>query len=65
METWGNWTFNNENEDLLAEVLNKFASNQCSLDTPKKVLLSSLATLSKVCTSNYLYHNSQITVMDY
>lgn len=47
METWGNWTFNNENEDLLTGVLNKFASNQCSLDTPKKVLLSSLATLSK------------------
>ncbi|XP_025207678.1 uncharacterized protein LOC112603366 [Melanaphis sacchari] len=47
METWGNWTFNNENEDLLAKVLNKFASNQCSLDTPKKVLLSSLAASSK------------------
>ncbi|KAL4148475.1 hypothetical protein QTP88_002708 [Uroleucon formosanum] len=47
METWGNWTFSKENEDLLAGVLNKFASDQCSLDTPKKVLLSSLAASSK------------------
>lgn len=47
METWGNWTFSTENEDLLAGVLNKFASDQCSLDTPKKVLLSSLAASSK------------------
>jgi len=63
METWGNWKFNNENEDLLAEVLNKFASNQCNLDTPKKVLLSSLATLSKVCT--YYLPLSQITIINY
>lgn len=47
MENWGSWTFSKENEDLLAGVLNKFASDQCSLDTPKKVLLSCLAASSK------------------
>lgn len=47
METWGNWTFNKENEHLLAEVLNKFETEQCS-NISRKVVLSSLAASSKV-----------------
>lgn len=48
METWGSWTFSKDNEQLLAKVLDKFASDQCNLDTPRRVLLSSLAAVSKV-----------------
>jgi len=60
METWGNWTFSKENEDLLAGVLNKFASDQCTLDTPKKVFLSSLAASSKVCTYYTLLYLNEL-----
>ncbi|XP_026810561.1 uncharacterized protein LOC113552081 [Rhopalosiphum maidis] len=64
METWGNWTFSYENEDLLAKVLNKFASNQCSLDTPKKVLLSSLAASSKTVQVEILSSSSDDSDID-
>lgn len=50
MEAWGSWTFNRENENLLIQVLNKFATNQCNLEKPIKDVLSSLAAPSKVCT---------------
>lgn len=48
METWGVWTFSKENENLLVEVLNKFATDQCDLDKPRKSVLSTLTNLSKV-----------------
>lgn len=50
METWGSWTFSKENNHLLVETLNKFTTdNQCNLiDTPTKIILSSLANSLKV-----------------
>jgi len=48
MENWGSWTFSDENKHLLAEVLDKFASDKCSLDAQRKFVLSSLAVLPQV-----------------
>lgn len=48
MESWGSWTFDKENEHLLADVLNKFAADQCNLDSSRKVVLSFLGAKSKV-----------------
>lgn len=56
METWGDWTFSKENENLLVEVLNKFATEQWNLDEPRKSVLSTLTALSKVYKNNYPLH---------
>lgn len=55
MEAWGSWTFSGENENLLEEVLKKFATDQCNLDKPIKDVLSSLAASSKVCLTIFIY----------
>lgn len=60
METWGSWTFHDENEHLLAEVLNKFAADQCDLDSSKKVILSSLASNSKVSIQCLIFIHRQL-----
>lgn len=50
MENWGSWTFSEENENLLADVLKEFATDQCSLDASRKAALATLAAMSKVST---------------
>jgi uncharacterized FlgJ-related protein len=55
MEAWGSWKFSRENENLLAEVLKKCATDQCNLDKPIKDVLSSLAALSKVYLTILIY----------
>lgn len=56
METWGSWTFGEENENLLAKTLGKFAADQCNLDVQKTSFLSTLTALPEVSIYYYLYH---------
>lgn len=57
METWGSWTFGEENKHLLTETLDKIRADECNLRVDiQNNFLSALIALPKVSIYYYLYH---------
>ncbi|XP_050436397.1 uncharacterized protein LOC126843110 isoform X3 [Adelges cooleyi] len=52
MDNWGSWTFSEQNENLLVEVLKKFSSQVPSPSTHRKDLFSSLASAASATFEN-------------